>query len=163
MMLLAIPTSLKVIQVMLISSIKFFFSIPLALGLGFSWWETFLISVSGGLAGLFVFYFLTPLLLKTLRIFIEYLRFIFGRRKHKTKKKKHKKKFTRRNKFIIHIRGKFGLIGIALLTPIILSIPLGAILANKYYRRHRLTLVVLSLSVILWSLLLISIFYLPRF
>lgn len=162
-MLVDIPFSLKIIQVVLISGIKFLFSVPLALGFGFSWWQTFLITATGGIAGVFVFYWLTPFLMQTLRLFIQVMKNLLGLKHRRIRRRNPKKAFTRRNRFIIHIRGRYGLFGIAFLMPVILSIPFGTILAHKYYHSNRFTLLILSLSVVVWSLLLIVIFFSPQF
>ena len=48
---------------------------------------------------------------------------------------KHPKKvFTKFNRRVIRIKHRFGLTGIAILTPIFLSIPIGAFLAERFYK-----------------------------
>ena len=44
-----------------------------------------------------------------------------------------KKVFTRRNRFMVLIKKKYGLPGIVVLSPLLLSIPVGAFLTTKYY------------------------------
>lgn len=159
-MLLTMPLGLKAIQVILVGSVKFFLAVPLAFGYGLTWWQAFVFSVAGGCAGVLVFYFLTPALMKALRVFMVTLRHIFNIKKQR-RTKKDIRKFTKKNRFIIHIRGRLGLFGIALLTPVLLSIPLGSILANKYYAANRFTLPILFASVILWSIVLCLFFFSP--
>jgi prolipoprotein diacylglyceryltransferase len=55
---------------------------------------------------------------------------------------------------------KYGLWGIAILTPVLLSIPLGTFLANKYYRNKKTVLFSLTLSVVCWSIIMASIYIL---
>ncbi len=74
-----------------------------------------------------------------------------------------KKKFTRTNKIIVRVKRAFGLIGLALLTPTIISIPLGSIIAAKYFRRNRWTVPALLISVAFWSVLLSTIADSARF
>lgn len=65
-----------------------------------------------------------------------------------------KRNFSRMNKVIVNVKRKFGLIGLAIITPAIISIPIGCILAAKYFRTRSLTLPLLLLSTLLWSLFL---------
>lgn len=57
--------------------------------------------------------------------------------------------FTKRNRRIIKIKNKFGLAGIALLTPL-LSMPIGAFVAEKFFKDKKKVIMYLSGSVILW-------------
>jgi hypothetical protein len=56
--------------------------------------------------------------------------------------------FSRRNRMIVGLRSKFGLAGMIILSPVILSIPIGAFLLNKYYSKHRLAKPYMVLSII---------------
>ncbi len=160
-MMLTMPLGLKAIQVMLVGSVKFFLAVPLAFGYGLSCWQAFIFSVAGGTAGILVFYFLTPALMKALKVFLLSIKHLFKNKQHQKKIKKDPRKFSKKNRVIIHIRGKLGLFGIALLTPVFLSIPLGSILANKYYAHNRFTLLILFGSVVLWSGILCLAFFRP--
>lgn len=44
--------------------------------------------------------------------------------------------FNRRNRLIIKIRNSYGFAGIIILTPVLLSIPIGTFLALKYYSKN---------------------------
>ena len=58
----------------------------------------------------------------------------------------HKKKvFTKRNRRIVSIKQKYGLIGIAVSTPFLLSIPVGVFLVVRYYRASRIKFLYLIL------------------
>ena len=74
------------------------------------------------------------------------------------KKKGPKKHFTKSNRRIIKIKNRFGLIGIAALTPIILSMPLGAFLAERFYKDKKKVIIYLSISTLIWSNILYFIF-----
>ena len=79
--------------------------------------------------------------------------------KDKYFKSKHPKKvFTKFNRRVIRIKHRFGLIGIALLTPIFLSIPIGAFLAERFYKDKRKVIIYLSVSAIFWCFTLYFIF-----
>lgn len=152
---------LKILIVFAVSSIKFLIAPALSFSLGLNFMQTLLSTTSGGITGVIFFFFLSRwsiLLYK--RYFVLY-----------TYKIKYgiydflnmgipvivpSRRFTRRNRFIIKVIRKYGLSGIVILTPILLSIPLGTFLATRYYSSNRYLLVYLIGSVLFWSLLLSS-------
>ncbi len=72
---------------------------------------------------------------------------------------KHPKKiFTKYNRRVIRIKHRFGLTGIAILTPILLSIPIGAFLAERFYKDKGKVILYLSTSAVLWCFALYFIF-----
>ena len=72
---------------------------------------------------------------------------------------KHPKKiFTKFNRRVIRIKHRFGLTGIAILTPIFLSIPIGAFLAERFYKDKKKVIIYLSISAIAWCFLLYFIY-----
>ena len=72
---------------------------------------------------------------------------------------KHPKKiFTKFNRRVIRIKHSFGLTGIAILTPIFLSIPIGAFLAERFYKDKKKVIFYLSISAIAWCFLLYFIY-----
>ena len=129
----------KILTVIFLSGIKFMIAIPLsAIKYDFNFIQTFLLSVAGGVIGVFVFSFLSDKIYK----------FIQKRSQNKIKKRSAKKTFA-----IITAR-KYGLIGIALLTPILFSIPIGTYLALYFFPAKRKTIPILITSVVGWSLVL---------
>lgn len=66
------------------------------------------------------------------------------------------RKFTYRNRITIKIVRKYGLLGIVVLTPIVLSIPIGTFIATRFYASNRYLVLYLSVSVIFWSFLMSS-------
>lgn len=60
-----------------------------------------------------------------------------------------KKKFTKTNKFIVRLKHRLGIVGISFYAPLFLSIPLGTIIAAKFYGKHKKTfpLIVLGIAV----------------
>lgn len=50
-----------------------------------------------------------------------------------------KKKFTRMNKFIVRIKHRLGIVGIAFYAPLFLSIPVGTIIVAKFYGKQKKT------------------------
>ncbi len=72
---------------------------------------------------------------------------------------KHPKKiFTKFNRRVIRIKHRFGLTGIAILTPIFLSIPIGAFLAERFYKDKKKVILYLSISAIAWCFILYFLF-----
>lgn len=72
---------------------------------------------------------------------------------------KHPKKiFTKFNRRVIRIKHRFGLTGIAILTPIFLSIPIGAFLAERFYKDKGKVILYLSVSAIFWCFTLYFVF-----
>lgn len=62
--------------------------------------------------------------------------------------------FTKQNRRIIRIKNTFGLTGIALLSPILLSIPLGAFLGEKFYKNKKQVILYLNAAILFWFMVL---------
>jgi hypothetical protein len=140
----------EIITVFLLSTVKFVFgAVPLALGLGFSFFETVVITSAGGFVGVLFFIFFSDVLIRNYK-------------KRKEKKHAHDphpvpvKKFTRKNKTIVFIKRKFGLIGIALATPLLLSIPFGCFLAVRYFKNKQLIVAYMFGAILFWSISIAS-------
>ncbi len=152
--------SLKIIQVVLLSTVKFLFAPPLSIAYGFNYWQTLLMTSTGGIAGVFLFFYLSKGIQKIFSLGVQRTRMAFGMSPSaKDTGESQKKSFTKRNKFLVRLRGRFGMIGIIVLTPTVISIPIGSFLASKYYGDKRLILVYLSVSVVAWSLLVSSLYF----
>lgn len=79
-----------------------------------------------------------------------------------------KKIFTKTNRFIVRVLNSHGLLGLAIITPPLLSVPVGSIIAArfniKYYKNTRYVLAYLLGGVYAWALLLSTLMYLlPNF
>lgn len=156
----------KLIQILIVSGIKFLFAPLISIGYGFNYFQTVIFTTAGGILGILFFYFLSKWIIRQYNKFCPVVFSYFtGEKVEKAKKilncdQPPKKKFTRKNKIIINIRRKYGFFGIIFLTPILLSIPIGAFLAQKYYSKKANVLVYMSISVVLWSFFISSIFFL---
>jgi len=137
------------ILVFFLASTKFLFAPSVSL-YTFGFWETILFVSIGGIAGVSAFYF-------SAGWFIDF--------NHRRRLKKEellrsqgkpiiKKVFTPGRRKIIRIKRAFGLTGIAIVTPCIISIPIGSILAARFYHHKKQTVFVLYLSVIIWAFVL---------
>lgn len=156
----------KLIQILIISGIKFLFAPLISIGYGFNYFQTVIFTTAGGILGILFFYFLSKWIIRQYNKFCPIVFSYFtGEKLEKAKKilncdQPPKKKFTRKNKIIINLRRRYGFFGIILFTPVLLSIPIGAFLAQKYYSKKANVLVYMSISVVLWSFFISSIFFL---
>jgi len=162
---LSLKIIFKLLEVLFLSSFKFLFATPLAFELGLNFLQTFITTFVGGTLGVIFFYYLSEGLINLWRRYFPQLvsRFISNHKHlnsaylHFVWKRRNKKRiFTFRNRTLIKIRNKYGLLGIVVLTPCILSIPFGSFLAARYYSSQR-TLYFLGLSVFIWSFVLSSV------
>ena len=138
---------LQFIGVFLLASTKFLYSPAAAYASDYSFIQTLLTTCLGGFFGVILFF-------KTGTIIMRW----WNARFHP--KKKEKKKFTKKNRAFITFRSKYGLYGLSLLTPCIISIPIGCLLAGKYYESEKLLYPLMFASVVFWSIVLTSITYL---
>jgi Sec-independent protein secretion pathway component TatC len=60
---------------------------------------------------------------------------------------------------VIRIKQRFGLVGIAFITPVILSTPVGAFLADRFYKDKKKVILYLSFSTVFWALALYCLLY----
>ena len=144
---------IPIILTILSSSVKFAMTFPLAvLQFNFSFAETILWTNLGGVMGIYFFAYLSDKL-------IVWWGKKFGQKRKPVDTSGHSKKiFTKKNRRIITIKQRYGLIGIALITPLLLSIPVGTFLMVRYYYNSRFKFVALIASNILWSVIY-SVFY----
>ncbi|HQQ94524.1 MAG TPA: hypothetical protein PLQ93_08210 [Bacteroidia bacterium] len=110
----------------------------------------FIVCSLGGIAGTIVFTNLSAVILKQV---------------HKYRARHHlihkRKIFTRFNRRIVKIKNRFGLAGLAFISPMFLSIPLGTFLAERFFRKKIKIIFYFSVSVVFWviSLFLLSSFF----
>jgi len=130
---------LQIILTILSSSVKFAMTFPLAiLQFKFDFFETILWTNLGGAIGIYFFAYLSDKLISWWK---------------RTFRPKSKKVFSKKNRRIIRVKQRYGLIGIALITPLLLSIPVGTFLMVRYYHRSRYRFASLVASNIVWSLI----------
>ncbi len=115
----------------------------------FNFLKVFIVSCIGGIGGCIFYVYLSAALLKW-----------WNNYKAKNLNGVKKPHFTKSNRRIIKIKHKFGLVGIAVLTPIILSIPLGSFLAERFYKKKLKVIAYISISVMANSVLFYFIYYL---
>ncbi len=142
---------LKLGTLFLFSTVKFFIMLLSARPVGFSFIEAFITITLGGIFGVLVFYYLSGIIIELLSK-IKVLQV-------KPRKNKSKKVFSRKNKAIVKIKVKYGLYGIAFLTPALLSIPVGVFIIRKYYSKNNTALPITCIAILLWSIAVLSSIY----
>ena len=131
----------KILVLLLVSATKFLMGPGTILASGYSPGETIIINIIGGLLGSFFFFYFGAWFFNWLEV------------KFRKKGRKPKKRFTWKNRLIIRFKNRFGVIGMALLIPII-SIPISALISAKYFRDDRKSIPAYILSVVFWSFIL---------
>ena len=120
---------------------KYLIGVGLALSYSKSVYDSILFSVTGGITGIFFYLYIYKLLLKIFRREVKSIKI----------------KFNRWRRFIIKVKQKGGLFGIALITPLFLSIPLGIGLSLTLGSTKRRILIFHITSIVFWSLLIFAI------
>lgn len=155
---------LKIIQVFLLAGVKYVFTFPFAMLIGLNFLQTLIAVTLGGIAGFFFFYHFSgfaissmPRIKHFIRRYVPYpirrkYRQLLSWRKNVTGERV----FSRRSRFIVYFRSRFGLPGIIILSPIILSIPIGAFLLNKYYSKHKMARPYMVLSILSWAAVFVA-------
>ena len=139
---------MKEIIVVLLSSFKFAMTFPVAIiQFKFGYMETLLWTNVGGFLGILFFAFLSEIIIKAWN---KYVHPYFRKRK---KPRPPKKLFTPRNRKIARIKSKYGLAGIAAITPFLLSIPVGVFLVIRYFRNEHFKILYLLMANFVWSLI----------
>lgn len=137
---------LKIINILLLSTVKYFYTPIYSHMIGVDLWTTMLVMIPGGLLGFFLFYYFSKILLLTNLHIKPLFRAItpdFLLRPYRSLRQKRKlrrsrrKKFTRRNRLLVRLTSKYGLYTLVFLTPILISLILGAFLMRKYYSHRK--------------------------
>ncbi|MCB0481951.1 MAG: hypothetical protein KDC83_11005 [Flavobacteriales bacterium] len=139
----------EIIGLLLFISVKFLFGPTAVIALGYSFWQTILISIVGGWMGVFAFYYGGSWLFELIS---------------KYTKTKNRKKFTKKNRFVIWLKNGFGLNGLAFVLGWG-SIPIVCLIAAKYFRHDSRTIYYMLGSIVVWTFVLtgLSILLKPYF
>lgn len=151
----------KFLQVVLLASVKYFLTIPYALLIGMEYEMAVAAIIVGGISGFFFFYYLlkpvTGLFKRikpfTCRMMPEVLRSRVAGFCSNWLVPRKKVLFSRRSRSIVNIKRSYGMWGIIITTPVLLSIPVGAFLARHYYRGHRRIVLYMLMSIAGWGIL----------
>ncbi len=136
---------MKELTVIFFCTWKFALTIPVAVfGMKFSFLKTLLVTNIGGILGILFFMYVSELLINL------WLRFI---KPHFAFLNKERPVFTKRRRKFVQIKSKYGLTGIIILNPIILSIPISSFLVVKYYGKKVHHILYLFSGQLAWSVL----------
>jgi ABC-type antimicrobial peptide transport system permease subunit len=134
---------MKEITVIFFCTWKFAATFPVAVYvMKMSFLETIICTNIGGAIGVLIFIFFSHFLIN---LYTKYWPEQLKRHR------KPKRVFNKRNRWLVKIKIHYGLPGIVILTPILLSIPVGSFLVAKYYGRRKFNYLWLILGQIAWS------------
>lgn len=135
--------------VMSAGMLKFLFSPIVSYQFGHSYLQTVLLTSAGGGLGALIFY-------RGGRQVLEWLRNRAVRKRARALAAglRPKPVFTRTNRLIVRLKHTYGLYGMAFALTPLLSVPVTALLAAKYFRHDERTLPALLAAVVAWSFLL---------
>lgn len=143
-------------SVFLTAMVKFMFSPALGPALKLSYFETYFANMAGALVSMTIFYFAAEFFLK---------------RSHQKKVQRYRdavaagievsphKSFTKRNKTIIRLKNKIGIVPFSLWAPFLLSIPIGSIITAKFFGKRKSTFPLMILGIVLNNTLTVSFVY----
>ncbi|MCH2214430.1 MAG: hypothetical protein MK086_04585 [Flavobacteriales bacterium] len=135
---------LELLSVFFLGATKLLWAPGTAAAAGLTFWETAITCSLGSMAGILFFYYFGRVVFTTID------RWRASRRKGGQVKKI----FTKRNRLVVNVKTKFGIIGLTFLTPCIISIPIGCIIAAKFYHHSKLTVPLLLSFSVIWSFIL---------
>jgi hypothetical protein len=142
---------MKEITIIFFSTFKFAATFPVAIYLAkMTPLETLIFTNSGGILGTFGFMYLSEFLI---RLWTKYWPQTLKRNKST------RRVFTARNRRIVSIKRKYGLWGIVLLNPVLLSIPVGSFLMVKYYGLRMKNMLRLLAGQFAWSVIYVLFYY----
>jgi hypothetical protein len=159
---------IKILHVILLASVKFFFTLPYAMIIGLDYKQAIIAVLIGGIGGFLFFFYLSKPIIRG----IDYLwPIVCGafpsvlKRKYEAycerrDRTRNRKVFSKRSRLIAKIRTTYGLWGIVFATPFLLTIPVGAFLASKYYSRHKYVVLYMILSIVGWGAVLSGVVHL---
>lgn len=144
-------------SVFFIATFKFMFAPFTGSGLGLSFWHTYIACVAGGCVSAAVFYYSSELFIK-----ISHNRKV--RKIEELERQglpyKAKKKFTRSNRAIIRVKRSLGIYGISFWAPFFLSVPIGSMIAAKFYGKLKQTFPLIILGMFINAFAMCGLAYL---
>ena len=158
---------LKLATVFFVAGIKYFWATPYSFGMRLNVWETLISMEAGGILGFLFYYYIFGFLFKELKllwpIVYRFTPILFKVRFEmwlirRQLKKSTARKFTHRNKIIVKVRRLYGMWGIVILSPVVLSIPVGALLGFKYFKHNHHFIPYMLLSIAVWGVVSVTFF-----
>ncbi|MGB1241641.1 MAG: hypothetical protein ACPG49_03915 [Chitinophagales bacterium] len=131
---------LPILIVLFWASTKFMVAYGFVFYYDFSFLFSILITISGGMLGVWIF-----------SVLHKY--FTAWQAKHFPSKKKKTFTINRRKRIIVRIKNSYGLAGIAFLTPVFLTVPVGTIVANAFYKNKAKVYSYMFIAFSFWSVI----------
>lgn len=140
--------------------VKFMFSPLIGPTFDLTFMETYIANLAGALIAMTLFYFAAEYFLK---------------RNHNNKIKKYKialasgkalkkqKIFTKRNKTIVRLKNKIGIIPFSFWAPLLLSIPIGSIITAKFFGKRKWTYPLMVIGATLNNSIIVSLVYFLKY
>ena len=160
--------SLKITQVFFLAMIKYFYAPLYGVAIGMGFWENYFSLITGGTLAFTIYYYFSELVIiysrhlspQLVRIVPVSWQHAAKRRKVKRRiKRRKRRKFTWRTKFVVKLRRGYGMWGIILLTPVLLSLPIGAFLLRKYYRQDKKSFPLMISSIVVEGFILCVVYW----
>ncbi len=121
-----------------------------------SFFETYILCVSGGIVSAGIFYFLSDYFMQKSRT--KQLKQV-QQQIDKGEKIKFKKRFTWKNRIIVKTKMSIGQVGLSLWVPFFLSVPIGTIIVAKFFRKKRGTFILICIGMLLNAFVMTSLAY----
>jgi len=138
-----VELTLKILSILLLTMVKFLFGPTLGYAAGFPIWLTFIISILGMMMAVFLFTYIGDFIRD--RFFKSFFT--------------QKKTFTKRKRFIVTIWRKYGVYGVALLTPVFFTPIPGTLVLVSFRTPNKVIFTSMLISAVLWSLIFTYIVY----
>ncbi|MEN6452926.1 MAG: hypothetical protein ABFD10_01630 [Prolixibacteraceae bacterium] len=160
---MSVGVILKILNVYLLATVKYFLTFPYAIVIGLDYTQTIIAVTVGGISGFIFFYYFSGFIIRYFNTHKEALNFTI--RKYFSidlgrllkRKPRTKPVSTKRMRSLVKFRKSYGLWGIIIMTPVVLSIPIGAFLLKKYYSTHKNVFAYMMISILGWSLVFTTI------
>jgi hypothetical protein len=131
------------IAIVLMSAVKYAVGVGTALA-SLDAYTGFVLTSVGGILGAIIFVYGGG--------FLEHWVF-----RHFRKKGKPRRIFTRKNRILVQMRNRGGLVLIAFISPIFISIPVGSLVAASFIKNKLKIVIYMSLSVLVWGVFIFMI------
>jgi len=129
----------KIITVAFFSSFKFLLGFAMAVGFGFNLFESLVAIVGGGMIGTVIYLYVWELLTKIYRKYFP--------------KKTHHTKFYKHTRWVVRMIRKYELYGVAILSPLVLTLPVGCLIANQIEPNKWRIKLFMFVSLIVWTII----------
>ncbi len=152
---------MKIIHVILLASVKYFLTLPYAMIIGLEYKQAVIAVLVGGIGGFLFFYYLSK---RTIQIYHKMWPFLYtlipvrfksgkadSTLEVQNQAQRRRRIFSKKSRFLARFKRNYGFWGVIITTPLFLTIPVGAFLANKYYSRRKFTVLYMILSIVGWT------------